>query len=44
MSEQNDISIVGTAPTNDDISVVGAADPAQEPTPQTDPAPQADPA
>ena len=43
MSEQNDISVVGTAPTDDDISVVGAADPAQEPTPQTDPAPQADP-
>lgn len=44
MSEQNDdISVVGTAPTDDDISVVGAADPAQEPTPQTDPAPQTDP-
>lgn len=43
MSEQTDISVVGTAPTDDDISVVGAADPAQEPTQQTDPAPQADP-
>lgn len=44
MSEQNDISVVGTAPTDDDISVVGAADPAQAPTPQSDPAPQTDPA
>jgi len=43
MSEQNDISVVGTAPTDDDISVVGAADPAQEPTQQTDQAPQTDP-
>lgn len=34
MSEQNDISVVGTAPTDDDISVVGTTDPNQDPAPQ----------